>query len=213
MESQFSILKSQVRQSAQTGGVSSCEHSAGGPLSHPPLFSGEVPMRPGMSRAMASIVARAVVTHAPRANKSQVPEHLMRSGRIFLNGRRENAMYIGRNAGSVCEICGADATVTLDTNRPVWLQKFWLALARKRVHQKTGKEVPCMKQPQEYAAKAAKGYDRIAAVIAKSVAVQGDAFELDDAEALVMIMDILNDIDDSLIERNANKKLAPKRRR
>lgn len=58
------------------------------------------------------------------------------------------------------------------------------------------------------AAKWAKFPDRVAAILAKSVAVKGDAFELDDAEALIMILDIINELDPTLIERNKDKRLA-----
>ncbi len=64
------------------------------------------------------------------------------------------------------------------------------------------------KDPKEYAAKLQRLPDRVAAVLAKTVAWQGDGFELDDATALVMLTDLITDLDPSLMERNANKKLA-----
>jgi hypothetical protein len=197
-------------QPAQTGGVmSSCEPSAGGPLSRPPLFSHE--RRPGYSSRALEIMSRAEPSPYPaRANKTQIPIHLRRRGRLFLNGTNERAMYIGPNAGLVCEICGCESTVVIASERPVWLQKFLLALARKRYHKRHGGT--CVGNAENTAVKIAKGYDRIAAVLAKTVAHQGDAFELDDNEALILIMDVLNDIDPTLIERNAKKKLARPRR-
>lgn len=64
------------------------------------------------------------------------------------------------------------------------------------------------KDPKEYAAWLQKFPDRAAAIVAKTYAVMGDAFELEDDVALVNIMDLLNAGDDTLIARNANKKLA-----
>lgn len=68
-----------------------------------------------------------------------------------------------------------------------------------------------MKQSQEYATKLAKLPARIAAILGKSVAWKGDAFELDDAEVLMMISDVINDLDPTLIERNQRKRLARSR--
>jgi len=51
----------------------------------------------------------------------------------------------------------------------------------------------------------------VAAIVAKTYAVMGDAafkHGLSDDVALIQIMDLLNDGDDTLIERNAKKKLA-----
>jgi hypothetical protein len=64
------------------------------------------------------------------------------------------------------------------------------------------------KSSEEYAKALQRYPDRVAAIVAKTVAVKGDAFELDDAEALVRIMDLTNELDDTLIPRNAEKKLA-----
>jgi hypothetical protein len=61
---------------------------------------------------------------------------------------------------------------------------------------------------EEYAVKAAKLPDRIAAIVAKTYAVQGDAAQLADDEALMMIRDLLDELDETLIERNKNKRLA-----
>jgi hypothetical protein len=107
-----------------------------------------------------------------------------------------------------CKTCGAVATPALK----VWLRRGWqnrvcLALARKRYHRREGGET-CMGRAEEQAFKLAKLPDRIAAILAKSVAVRDDAFDIDDAEALIMILDIINELDPTLIERNANKQLA-----
>ena len=112
---------------------------------------------------------------------------------------------------SRCEACGVEVRV------PEWarrerresLFKFCLELARRRYHKRNGGT--CVKKVEKQAVKLAKGYDRIAAVVAKTYAVQGDAAlsgGLSDDEALVRIMDILNDINPTLIERNAKKKLS-----
>lgn len=134
-------------------------------------------------------------------------------GRVLLSRGDGYAMYVGSNGSAGCEVCGSRAELSQHLfGEKRWLLEFLLALARKRVHRKLGKEIPCMKKPQDYAGKLAKLPDRIAAVLAKTVAVQGDAFEVDDSVALMMILDTINDLDPSLIERNANKKLArPKR--
>ena len=64
-----------------------------------------------------------------------------------------------------------------------------------------------MAKPKEYAAQLQRLPDRIAAIVAKTAAVKGDAWEMDDFEALVRIQDLINALDHTLIERNANKKL------
>lgn len=69
-----------------------------------------------------------------------------------------------------------------------------------------------MSKAEDYAIKLAKLPDRIAARLAHGYAVQGDAAELADSEVLIGIMDLINDLDPTLIERNANKRLARRRR-
>jgi hypothetical protein len=110
-----------------------------------------------------------------------------------------------------CPICGSSERIELQLHvfRYPWLLWFCLALARKRYHRRNGGR--CMKQPQEYATKLAKLPDRIAAIVAKTYAVKGDAAIADgvtDDEALVRIMDLINDLDPTLIERNAKTMLA-----
>jgi len=65
-----------------------------------------------------------------------------------------------------------------------------------------------MAEARDYALRLAKLPDRIAAIVAKTVAVKGDAFELEDDQALIDILDELNRLDDTLIDRNKNKRLA-----
>lgn len=52
--------------------------------------------------------------------------------------------------------------------------------------------------------------DRIAAIIGKSYAVRGDDATVEDDVALVMIRDLLDQLDPTLIERNKNKRLSPR---
>jgi hypothetical protein len=108
-----------------------------------------------------------------------------------------------------CAVCGAASSLSRIGGWD-WLGNFLIALARKRFHKHN--EGSCMNEARDYATILAKLPHRIAAVLAKSVAVKGDAFELDDAEALVMILDIINELDPTLIERNANKRLARSKR-
>lgn len=61
---------------------------------------------------------------------------------------------------------------------------------------------------EEYAVKIAKLPDRIAAIIGKTYAEQGDASVLADDEALMKIRDLLNELDETLIPRNKNKRLS-----
>lgn len=60
----------------------------------------------------------------------------------------------------------------------------------------------------EYAIKVAKLPDRIAAIVGKTYAEQGDTAPLADDEALMQIRDLLNELDETLIPRNKNKKLS-----
>lgn len=62
--------------------------------------------------------------------------------------------------------------------------------------------------PEEYAVKYLKVLDRIASLIGKTYAEQGDAASLADDEALMMIRDEILQCDDTAIERNKNKRLS-----
>jgi len=86
-----------------------------------------------------------------------------------------------------------------------WVADFLLALARKRYHRR--KEGSCMVQAHEYATKLAKLPDRIAAIVGKTFTVQGDEASMADDQALSMIRDLVEELDDQVIERNKNKKL------
>lgn len=61
---------------------------------------------------------------------------------------------------------------------------------------------------EEYAMKLAKLPDRVAAVIGKTYAVMGDAAQIADDQANMMIRDLLEELDPTLITRNQNKRLA-----
>lgn len=50
--------------------------------------------------------------------------------------------------------------------------------------------------------------ERVAAILGKTYAVRGDDFKLSDDEALARVRDLLDELDDSLIERNKNKRLS-----
>jgi hypothetical protein len=65
-----------------------------------------------------------------------------------------------------------------------------------------------MDNAEQYALRLAKLPDRIAAVIGKTYAVKGDGFEIADDQAVMMIRDLVDELDDTLIERNKNKRLA-----
>jgi len=127
--------------------------------------------------------------------------------------KNELVSYMPAHGILACPICGSISTAAvpdfLGRERKGWIWNFCLALARKRYHKRHGGT--CVKKVEQQAVKLAKGYDRIAAVVAKTYAVQGDAAlsgGLTDDEALILIMDVLNDIDPTLIERNAKKKLS-----
>jgi hypothetical protein len=61
---------------------------------------------------------------------------------------------------------------------------------------------------EERTVKVAKLPDRIAAIIGKTFAEQGDSATLADDEALMKIRDYLNELDETLIPRNKNKRLS-----
>jgi hypothetical protein len=81
--------------------------------------------------------------------------------------------------------------------------RFARELARRR---NLRREIPM--DAEKYALRLAKLPDRIAAVIGKTYAVRGDAFEMADDQAVMMIRDLIDELDETLIERNKNKKLA-----
>ena len=79
-------------------------------------------------------------------------------------------------------------------------------LERARRAQLKGKEVNGLSQ-EEYTIKVVKLPDRVAAIVGKTCAVMGDAEEISSSEAVVRIVDLLNEIDETLIERNKRKRL------
>jgi hypothetical protein len=96
--------------------------------------------------------------------------------------------------------------------RRVALKRFERAgrIGQIRPIQKKG-ESALAKSPEEYATWLQRLPDRVAAIIGKTVAVQGDGFTLEDDTALIYIMDEINRGDDTAIERNKNKRLAPRK--
>ncbi len=50
--------------------------------------------------------------------------------------------------------------------------------------------------------------ERVAAIVGKTYAVMGDEFKLSDDEALTRIRDYLDELDETIIERNKKKRLS-----
>ncbi|PYS89011.1 MAG: hypothetical protein DMF64_19085 [Acidobacteria bacterium] len=115
-----------------------------------------------------------------------------------------------------CNQCGQDKARVNAVLMPAGLSRshrrrlrraafeFLLRLARRRFLKKGEKGMAA----EEYAMKVAKLPDRVAAIIGKTYAEQGDAATLADDEALMMVRDLLLEIDDTLIDRNKNKRLS-----
>jgi hypothetical protein len=121
-------------------------------------------------------------------------------------GFRPKTHWLGDSA-KVCGLCGAVSfSARFQFNQRNGIKGFLLALARRRFHKK--KEGNCMPEALDYAMKLAKFPDRVAAIIAKTYAVMGDAAQLSDDEALMMIRDLCDELDDTLVERNKNKRLS-----
>lgn len=66
--------------------------------------------------------------------------------------------------------------------------------------------------PADYATKVAKFPDRVAAIISKTYAVMGDGAQIADDQANMMIRDLCDELDETLIERNKNKRLSRSQR-
>jgi hypothetical protein len=116
--------------------------------------------------------------------------------------------YVAHGGNYACGICGSVLSyvaTSLYSEKRLWIFHLALAIARKRYHRR--KEETCMDQPRDYAIQLTKLPDRIAAIIAKTYVVMGDAFEIEDNIALEMIKDRLEEMDETLIERNKNKRL------
>lgn len=131
---------------------------------------------------------------------------------------------IGRITTEACGDC-CDRRDEVDNLRdplgPAAVAEFCLLVAMKRFERRTmllprngsqQKEKSALaKDPSKYAAWLQKFPDRVAAIVAKTYAEMGDdafAHGVPDDVALVMIRDLLNEGDDTLISRNANKRLA-----
>jgi hypothetical protein len=63
---------------------------------------------------------------------------------------------------------------------------------------------------EDYAKKLARFPDRVAAIVGKTYAVMGDSAPLADDEANMRIVDLCNELDETLIDRNKNKRLSPR---
>ena len=50
--------------------------------------------------------------------------------------------------------------------------------------------------------------ERIAAIVGKTYSVMGDDFKMSDDEAITRIRDLLDELDETLIERNKKKRLS-----
>lgn len=70
------------------------------------------------------------------------------------------------------------------------------------------KEVIDMGAIEAQSAKLIKLPERIATIVGKTYAVRGDDFELSDDAALTRIRDLLEELDETLIERNKKKRLS-----
>lgn len=125
--------------------------------------------------------------------------------------KHELVMYVGARGNASCAICGAVSMAAapdgLLRERKGWAWNLALTLARKRYHRKEGGN-SCMGRAEDQATRLVKLPDRIAAVVGKTYAVLGDAFEMNDDEALGRIRDLLDEIDETLVERNKGKRLA-----
>lgn len=139
------------------------------------------------------------------ANLAQTNQGLLVQPR-YHGSNRPRTSYRGRFAGVFCPICGARGRAKRQLGQWDWLADFALAVARKRYHRKEGGQT-CMGRAEEQATKLAKLPDRIAAIIGKTYAVMGDAAEIADDQSLMMIRDVLEEYDDTVIERNKNKRL------
>lgn len=128
--------------------------------------------------------------------------------------KHELVMYTGAGGNRSCAICGAVSTAAapdfLLRERKGWLWNLALNLTRKRYHRKEGGKT-CMGRAEDQATKLVKLPDRIAAIVGKTYAVMGDAATesgLADDQALMMIRDVLDDYDNTAVDRNKGKRLA-----
>lgn len=118
---------------------------------------------------------------------------------LFCNGCRQN------NPEGVRRFLRAGRPVQKVDRREV--TRFLRELARRRIAKRRGIKMTA----EMYAVKLAKLPDRIAAIVGKTYAELGDAWDADkhlcDDTAMMMIRDLVNDLDESLIPRNKNKRL------
>jgi hypothetical protein len=97
--------------------------------------------------------------------------------------------------------------VQLEGGRPRWKRALpgrWVQeLALRRL--KKGK---VKGMAEEYAKQLQKFPDRVAAICGKTFACAGDSAPMSDDEALNRIKDLLNELDETIIDRNKGKRLA-----
>lgn len=91
---------------------------------------------------------------------------------------------------------------------PYTRNKELMGLLTRIVRQGLHKRKGVRKVAEETAVRLARLPERIAAIVGKTYVVKGDGAELSDDEALGMICDLLNEVDESLIPTNKDKRLA-----
>lgn len=91
----------------------------------------------------------------------------------------------------------------------VFRKQFWAinGLLKKKL---TKKEVMNLsaKQIKQQSAQFLRFPERVAAIVGKTYSIRGDDFTLSDDEAMARIRDLLDELDETLVERNKNKRLS-----
>lgn len=92
----------------------------------------------------------------------------------------------------------------------VFRQKFWAVkgLLDRRFSKMEVKRKRMRKEIMAQSAMYLKFPERVAAIVGKTYAVMGDEFKLSDDEALTRIRDYLDELDETLVERNKKKRLS-----
>lgn len=88
----------------------------------------------------------------------------------------------------------------------VFRKKFWaiVKIVRRGKLKKEVTEVAIKQQAANYL----RFPERVAAIVGKTYAVKGDDADLSDDEAMTRIRDLLDEMDETLIERNKRKRLS-----
>ena len=87
-------------------------------------------------------------------------------------------------------------------------RKLFFSVSRSLYFQRKRKSKEVWMSVKKQALDYMKFPERIAAIVGKTYAVMGDDFKLSDDEALTRIRDLLDELDDSLVERNKKKRLS-----